>query len=164
MPLTQVFQPIVINGLHIKNRVVRTAHGTNLGGGALSDDLIAYHEARARGGVGLSMLEASGIHRSGPMTLNVWDDSIIERYQTLMRAVRPHGMRVFSQLNHLGSELGAPGERPWSASEFVSHGSGVLTHAMTTSEIAEVVAAFAAAAQRAVHGGLDGVEIHCAHG
>jgi 2,4-dienoyl-CoA reductase-like NADH-dependent reductase (Old Yellow Enzyme family) len=162
--LRHVFEPITLNGLEIKNRVVRTAHGTNLGGGALSDDLIAYHAARARGGVGLSMLEASGVHPSGPMTLNAWDDSIVPRYEALMRAVRPHGMRVFSQLNHLGSELGRPGERPWSASELASPGSGLITHAMTVGEIQAMVHAFAAAARRAVEGGLDGVEVHCAHG
>jgi 2,4-dienoyl-CoA reductase-like NADH-dependent reductase (Old Yellow Enzyme family)/thioredoxin reductase len=162
--LRHILAPITINRLEIKNRVVRTAHGTNLGGGTLSDDLIAYHAARARGGVGLSMLEASGIHPSGPMTLNAWDDSIIPRYEALMRAVRPHGMRVFSQLNHLGSELGKAGERPWSASELVSPGSGLLAHAMTVGEIQALVHAFAAAARRAVEGGLDGIEVHCAHG
>jgi len=162
--LEHILAPIRINGVEIKNRVVRTAHGTNLGGGALSDDLIAYHAARARGGVGLSMLEASGVHPSGPMTLNVWDDTIIPRYEALMRAVRPHGMRVFSQLNHLGSELGRSGERPWSASELTSPGSGLKTHAMSVGEIQALVHAFAAAARRAVEGGLDGVEVHCAHG
>ncbi len=162
--LRHVLEPITINGLVIKNRVVRTAHGTNLGDGALSDDLIAYHAARARGGVGLTMLEASGVHPSGPMTLNAWDDAIVPRYEALMRAVRPHGMRVFSQLNHLGSELGAAGARPWSASEFSSPGSGLMSHAMTVGEIQAMVHAFAAAARRAVEGDLDGVEVHCAHG
>jgi 2,4-dienoyl-CoA reductase-like NADH-dependent reductase (Old Yellow Enzyme family)/thioredoxin reductase len=164
MTLTHVLQPLTINGLEIKNRVVRTAHGTNLGGGALSDDLIAYHQARARGGVGLSLLEASGIHRSGPMTLNVWDDDIIPRYRLLMDQVRPHGMRMFSQLNHLGYDLGPPGQRPWSASETISPGSGLMSRAMTVEDIEALVDAFAAAARRAVEGGLDGVEIHCAHG
>ncbi|MDX1580002.1 MAG: FAD-dependent oxidoreductase [Alphaproteobacteria bacterium] len=164
MAFDHVLSPISIKGLEIKNRVVRTAHGTNLGGGALSDDLIAYHEARAKGGVGLSMLEASGIHPSGPMTLNVWDDSIIPRYEELMKKVRPHGMRMFSQLNHLGYDLGPPGQRPWSASETVSPASGLMSIAMSKDQIAEMVDAFARAAARAVEGGLDGVEIHCAHG
>jgi 2,4-dienoyl-CoA reductase-like NADH-dependent reductase (Old Yellow Enzyme family)/thioredoxin reductase len=164
MALDDVLSPIEINGLEIKNRVVRTAHGTNLGGGSLSDDLIAYHEARAKGGVGLSMLEASGVHWSGPMTLNVWDDSIIPRYKLLMEKVRPHRMAMFSQLNHLGYDLGPPGQRPWSASETVSPGMGVMAHAMTGDEISEVVGSFAQAARRAVEGGLNGVEVHCAHG
>jgi len=48
MAYDKILSPITINKLGIKNRVVRTAHGTNLGGGNLSDDLISYHEARAR--------------------------------------------------------------------------------------------------------------------
>ena len=51
-----VFQPQQIGGCTIKNRIVRTAHST----GARGDDLIAYHEARARGGVGLAIIEIAG--------------------------------------------------------------------------------------------------------
>ena len=102
MALEHVLSPIRINKLEIKNRVVRTAHGTSMGYGDLSDDLIAYHEARARGGVGLSVLEASSVHWSGPMTLHAWDDAIIPRYELLMKKVAPHGMRMFSQINHMG--------------------------------------------------------------
>jgi len=47
--LRHILEPININGLTIKNRVVRTAHGTNIGRGRMDDDLIAYHAARARG-------------------------------------------------------------------------------------------------------------------
>jgi 2,4-dienoyl-CoA reductase-like NADH-dependent reductase (Old Yellow Enzyme family)/thioredoxin reductase len=164
MAYDRILSPIKINRLEIKNRVVRTAHGTNLGGGELSDDLISYHAARAHGGVGLSILEASGVHYSGPMTLNVWDDSIITRYQLLMDRVRRYGMRMFSQLNHLGYDLGTMGERPWSASETVSPGSGMLSIAMSQDQIAELVQSFADAAGRAVEGQLNGVEIHAAHG
>ncbi|TDI61789.1 MAG: FAD-dependent oxidoreductase [Alphaproteobacteria bacterium] len=164
MAYDRILSPITINQLEIKNRVVRTAHGTNLGGGDLNDDLISYHAARARGGVGLSILEASGVHYSGPMTLNVWDDSIVQRYQLLMDRVRRYGMRMFSQLNHLGYDLGPTGERPWSASETVSPGSGMLSIAMSKDQIAELVQSFAEAAGRAVEGRLDGVEIHAAHG
>ena len=62
-----VLSPIDIAGVAIKNRVVRTAHVTMLGldgPGGISDRLIAYHEARAKGGVGLTVLEiCSGIPR-----------------------------------------------------------------------------------------------------
>ncbi len=163
MALDHVFSPLEINGLEIKNRVLRTAHGTNLGAD-LSDDLIAYHEARARGGVGLSLTEASSVHRTGPMTMHAWSDDIIPRYRKLMQAVRPHGMRMFSQINHMGYLQGPPWAQPWSASEtLVNPATGMTAHAMTTEEIAEVVDAFAQAARRAVEGGLDGVEVHAAH-
>ncbi|MEN3953353.1 FAD-dependent oxidoreductase [Iodidimonas sp. SYSU 1G8] len=163
MALDHVFSPLVINGLEIRNRVLRTAHGTNLGAD-LSDDLIAYHEARARGGVGLSLIEASSVHRTGPMTMHAWSDDIIPRYRKLMQAVRPHGMRMFSQINHMGYLQGSPWAQPWSASEIlVNPLTGLTSHAMTKEEIAEVVDAFAQAARRAVEGDLDGVELHAAH-
>jgi 2,4-dienoyl-CoA reductase-like NADH-dependent reductase (Old Yellow Enzyme family) len=164
MALDHVLRPLNIKHVEIKNRVLRTAHGTNLGCGDLSDDLIAYHEVRARGGVGLSILEASSVHWSCPMTLHAWDDGIIPRYRRLMDAVRPHGMRIFSQINHMGYLQGAVWSQPWSASEIlVNPVSGMTSHAMTVDEIAEMVDAYAQAARRAVEGGLDGVEVHAAH-
>ncbi len=164
MALEHILSPLTVGNVTLKNRVVRTAHGTNLGNGALSDDLIAFHVERARGGVGLTILEASSVHWSGPMTLHAWNDGIIPRYRKLVAKVAPHGMRLFSQLNHLGSLQGAPWCRPWSASETVNPLTGMRSHAMSEGDIAEVVAAYADAARRAREGGLDGVEIHCAHG
>ena len=64
MALDHVLSPLTINGLDIKNRVLRTAHGTNLGDGAFSNDLISYHEARAKGGVGLTCIEACLLYTS----------------------------------------------------------------------------------------------------
>lgn len=163
MALQQVLSPITIGGIAVKNRVVRTAHGTSMGYGDLSDDLIAYHVARARGGVGLTILEAASVHWSGPMTLHAWDDAIVPRYEKLMEQALPHGMRVFAQINHMGVYGGAPWQRPWSASENPAPGSPMLAHAMSADDIAEVTAAFAAAAARVKAGGLNGVEVHCAH-
>ena len=163
MALERVLSPIAIGGVTVKNRVVRTAHGTSMGYGDLSDDLIAYHVARAKGGVGLTILEAASVHWSGPMTLHAWDDAIIPRYQALMAQAAPFGMRVFAQINHMGLYGGPPWQRPWSASEVPVPMSPMQAHAMTQPEIAEVTQAFAQAATRVKAGGLDGVEVHCAH-
>ncbi len=165
MPYENVLSPLTLKGLTLKNRVVRTAHGTHLGQTKLNDDLIYYHEARARGGVGLTILEAAGVHPSGPLTLHSFDDSIIEAYKRLMDAVAPHGMAVFQQFQHLGSES-APvgGGAPWSASPNMSQSLQVPCHEMTKSDIRELIDAFVAASLRAQKGGLHGVELHCAHG
>ena len=64
MALDHILRPITINGLEIKNRIARAAHGTSYGRGVISEDLIAYHEARGRSGVGLNILEATVVHRS----------------------------------------------------------------------------------------------------
>ena len=104
MTLEHVLSPIDINGVTLRNRVVRTAHGTNIGQGRVDDDLIAYHLARGRGGVGLSIVEAASVHRTDTGTLRLHDESCVADFRRLMDAIRPTGMKMFSQLGHLGHD------------------------------------------------------------
>ena len=67
----RLFEPLDIGPITIANRIVRSAHGTGLSG----DALIAYHEARARGGVGMSTIEATSVHPGAPGRLPLWDVS-----------------------------------------------------------------------------------------
>lgn len=165
MALTHLLQPITINKLEVKNRILRTGHGTYYGKGSVSDDLIAYHEARARSGVGLTTLEVTCVHRSSVNnTLFGWDDEIIPGFRKISAAMHKHGMKLFTQLWHGGQHWpSADGAPPWSASTVPSPW-GFVPIAMTHDQIEEIVAAFAAAAVRAREGGLDGVELHFGHG
>jgi 2,4-dienoyl-CoA reductase-like NADH-dependent reductase (Old Yellow Enzyme family) len=165
MALTHLLRPITINKLEIKNRILRTGHGTYYGKGSVSDDLIAYHEARARSGVGLTTLEVTCVHRSSVNnTLFGWDDDIIPGFRKISAAMHKHGMKLFTQLWHGGQHWpSADGQPPWSASTVPSPW-GFVPIAMTRDQIEEIVAAFAATAVRAREGGLDGVELHFGHG
>jgi 2,4-dienoyl-CoA reductase-like NADH-dependent reductase (Old Yellow Enzyme family)/thioredoxin reductase len=165
MALTHLLQPITINKLEVKNRILRTGHGTYYGKGSVSDDLIAYHEARARSGVGLTTLEVTCVHRSSVNnTLFGWDDDIIPGFRKISAAMHKHGMKLFTQLWHGGHHWpSADGQPPWSASTVPSPW-GFVPIAMTRDQIEEIVAAFAATAVRAREGGLDGVELHFGHG
>ena len=165
MSYEHVLAPIEINRLVVKNRVVRTAHGTNIGQGRITDELIAYHEARAAGGCGLTILEAASVHPTDMGTLWLHDASVVNDYRRLVSRLAPYGMAVFQQLGHLGYEgLTADGGPPWSASELAGPSIRRPAKAMTADDIAELTDAFAAAARWAVEGGLDGVEVHIAHG
>lgn len=166
MPLYEhVLAPIEVNGLEIKNRVVRTAHGTNIGQGRITDELIAYHEARAAGGCGLTILEAASVHPTDMGTLWLHDASVVGDYQRLMDRMAPYGMAVFQQLGHLGYEgVTADGGPPWSASELAGPSIRRSAKAMTADDVSELTDAFAQAAQWSVEGGLNGVEVHIAHG
>lgn len=165
MALTHLLKPININKLEIKNRILRTGHGTYYGKGSVSDDLIAYHEARARSGVGLTTLEVTCVHPSSVNnTLFGWNDDIIPGFAKIAAAMHKHGMKLFTQLWHGGQHWpSADGAPPWSASTIPSPW-GFVPIAMTKDQIEEIVAAFAATAVRAREGGLDGVELHFGHG
>ena len=165
MSYEHVLAPIEINGLEIKNRVVRTAHGTNIGQGRITDELIAYHEARAAGGCGLTILEAASVHPTDMGTLWLHDASVVDEYRRLMDRLAPYNMTVFQQLGHLGYEgVTADGGPPWSASEVAGPSIRRPAKAMTADDIAELTDAFAQAARWSVEGGVHGVEVHIAHG
>ena len=165
MALTHVLQPISIGGVTIPNRVVRSAHGTRFGGGLMSDDLIAYHALRARGGVGLSILEIMAVHPSSPSGVNGFDPRIGDGYKRLLDEVRPHGMRLFQQIWHGGHHtMPQDGSPPWSASDIPGPRLGVVPVPMTRVMIDEIVESYARRARMCQEIGLDGVEIHAAHG
>ena len=163
--LRRVFEPIQIRGVEIPNRVVRTAHLTKLGMGLVSDDLIGYHAARARGGVGLSIIEATAVHPSSVLGLVGYDDSVIPMYKKLMDTVRPLGMRVFQQLWHGGHVYPPPGGLPMrGASALPGPVAGLPAVPIGTEEVGDFVAAYAAAARRSAEAGIDGIEIAASHG
>ncbi|MDE0613890.1 MAG: NAD(P)-binding protein [bacterium] len=165
MSYEHVLVPIEINGLEIKNRVARTAHGTNIGQGRVTDELIAYHEARAAGGCGLTILEAASVHPTDMGTLRLHDASVVDDYRRLMGRLAPYNMAVFQQLGHLGYEgVTADGGPPWSASEVAGPSIRRPAKSMAQDDIDELVDAFAQAAQWSIEGGLHGVEVHIAHG
>ncbi len=165
MTYTHVDKPIRVGGIALKNRVVRPAHGTIHGKGVMSDDLIAYHEARARGGAALSILEVGSVHPTSAFSLNVFDPALEGGFRKLVETVRPHGMKLFQQLWHAGHHiLPMDGSPPWSASDIPSVEVGVVPVAMTKTMIDTIIGAYAECARRCEDYGLDGVDIHCAHG
>ena len=156
-----LFQPIDVGPITIPNRIVRSAHGTLLTG----ERLIAYHEARAAGGVGMSTLEATGVHANAPSVLPLHSDDVIPIYRELMDRIRPYGMKMLQQIYHPGSAT-----RPKKAATQVSSSPipnpmvGGIPIEMTHPMIAEMVEAFASAARRCREGGLDGVDVHASSG
>jgi len=117
MSLSCLFEPIKIGNVVVPNRVVRTAHGTHFASDTLNNDFIAYHEARAKGGCGLTVLEIASVHPSSVGTVRNFDDKIIPEYEKLVKAIRPHGMKMFQQLHHGGAHFPGMDGIAWSASD-----------------------------------------------
>jgi len=165
MNYTHVHTPLQIGRTTIKNRIFRPAHATILGKGAMSDALIAYHEARARGGAGLSIVEVGSVHPTSPLAIDLWKAELEPGYRKLGDMGRKYDMKIFQQLWHAGHH-GMPrdGTPPWGASATPSVEVGIVPIEMTKSMIAEIIESYALAARRMEAWGLDGVDVHCAHG
>jgi 2,4-dienoyl-CoA reductase-like NADH-dependent reductase (Old Yellow Enzyme family) len=155
----------------LRNRIVNTGHNTGLSDGdRIGNRLIAYYEARARGGVGLIITGSTSVHPSSSPRLipavSNWDDLIIEQYRGLAAAVHQYGAAVIAQLNHAGAQSGiSDGVGPLLAPSPFNSELGIETpQALDLDTIGKIIDAFASAAARARSGGLDGVEIHAGHG
>jgi 2,4-dienoyl-CoA reductase-like NADH-dependent reductase (Old Yellow Enzyme family) len=165
-----LLSPVALGPVVLPNRVVSTSHQTTLVEDHLpTEAFVAYHAARAAGGVGAVFLEAAAVHPTGlltPHTLGGYLPGIVAGYERVADVLRPHGTRSFVQLFHGGREqFGGPPRAPAVAPSAVpSLRFKSEPRALSAAEIAELVAGFARAAGHARDGGLDGVEISMAHG
>jgi len=169
MVFEHLFSPLALGPVELPNRIVSTAHQTTLVHDHLpTEDFVAYHEARARGGAGLIVLEATAVPPSGLLTshtLGGYLPEIVEAYGRVAAAVRPHGTRLFVQLLHGGREqIATPPRAPALApSPVPSPRFRAEPRAATSAEIQELIAGYARCAELAAEGGLDGVEVSAAH-
>jgi 2,4-dienoyl-CoA reductase-like NADH-dependent reductase (Old Yellow Enzyme family) len=171
MSFKHLFSPHEIRGHEIRNRIFSTAHQTILAkDGSPSDEMAAYHEARARGGAGLIIMESSRPHAddvSSGYFIDSSTDACIPGYKKTADAAHKYGTKVFGQINH-GGRISYMHEGMY----LVSHGpSAVPDHrfhcmprVMSVEYIQILVNAFAAAAGRMMEAGLDGVELTASHG
>ena len=172
-PFKKLFEPFRIGQMELKNRLVMPPLGTGYAAdqGYVSQRLIDYHEARARGGVGLIIVEATApdVQCRGSSThLTIGDESYIPGFQELTGAIHKYGAKVAIQLQHSSmevrdGELMQVGPSPVTVPARVMGVLGKTPHELTVEEIAEIVQWFAAAARRAQAAGFDGVEVHGAH-
>ena len=167
-----LFSELTIGRVTLKNRVVSSGHDTVMAeDGLVTDRLIAYHEARAAGGVGLIVVQAAGVHESARYTshvLMVSDDSCIPGYRQLAEALHPHGCAVFGQLFHPGREImeSQDGSAPvaLAPSAVPTERFHVMPRALPVDLLHEIVAGYGAGARRLREAGLDGAEIVASHG
>jgi 2,4-dienoyl-CoA reductase-like NADH-dependent reductase (Old Yellow Enzyme family) len=164
-----LLSPFAIGKVELRNRFVFQPHFTALGGidGMPSDAHAAYHEERARGGVGLIVFESQAIHPSGKMSrrfVDAWDPKIIPYHRKVTDAVHAHGAKIFGQLTHGGhTSLEQPAHILWAPTQMPEPSSHVNTKAIDEDDIAAVIEGFATSARNLVEAGFDGIEIKIAH-
>lgn len=167
-----LFEPLQIRGKRLKNRIMSSGHDTSMPTDNLvNEQLIAYHRARAEGGVGLIVLQVAGVHDSARYTSHVLmatDDACIDGYRRLAETCHAHGTLVLSQIFHPGREIMESADGllavAYAPSAVPNERFRVMPRALDQDMIDEIIQGYADAARRLHQAGLDGVELVASHG
>ena len=162
-----LLQPFQLGHLTLRNRIVSTAHAPSfVENGHPRDRYRLYHEEKARGGIGLTIMGGStNVSPDSPSVFGqayAGDDSIVpwlERYAT---GIRAQGSGAIIQLTHLGRRTVWDNAHwlPVMAPSMVrERAHRAVPKIMEQADIDRVVADFAAAAARVARAGFDGVEL-----
>jgi 2,4-dienoyl-CoA reductase (NADPH2) len=169
-----LYEPFRLKGMELKNRLVMAPMHTKFASetGEVTDRLVAYLAARARGGVGLIVLENTcidwiyGRPAGNPVTIH--DDMCRGGMSNIPLAVHRYGARVMTQLQHTGRQnvrANIPGgQQPLAPSAVKSNRGGDEPRALEEHEIERIIQQFVDGARRSREAGFDGVELHGAHG
>ena len=173
MSYEKLFAPGNIGGLELKNRIVMPAMGCSLAEstGEAGARIIKYYADRARGGAGLIITEITRVDdETGvgtPNQLSVTNTHMIAQLSRLVEAVHAYDTKLFVQLHHPGNQTPSRligGKQPVSASDVICKVIGEQPRPLTTEEAEGMVKKFVTGAVIAQKAGVDGVEIHAAHG
>jgi len=186
--MPHLFDPLTLRSVTLRNRIaVSPMCQYSCIDGMANDWHLVHLGARAVGGAGLVMAEATAVEARGRITpedLGIWSDAHIEPLARVARFIAAQGSVPAIQLAHAGRK--ASRARPWavptrrwipeaeggwtpvgaSAVRFdaIAADDGPDPTALSIAEIEGVIAAFADAARRSVEAGFTVIEIHSAHG
>ncbi len=168
---SRLFSPFAKGRLATPSRLVILPHGTAMvREGNLTDDDIAYYEARTRGGVGMVITGAAIASPSSALRvrnlIEAWDENTRAMLGKRARVVQRNGAKMICQILHLGREFtGGDSEFPPAAPSAVrSPRDPYPPHELSDREIRTIIGDFARSAENIVKSGCDGVELHAAHG
>lgn len=169
MAFNDLFSPIKIRGMEIRNRIEFPAMGTKMvkDEKVVTDQLINYHAARSLGGNGLNFTEVCSVYdKAAPKNfLALSDDKYIPGMKKLADAIHEGGAKAGVQLWLGGSAVlfGDQTSMVVVPSDFKVEGTDYVIKAASKEIINECIKAFGDAARRAVEAGYDTVEFHAGH-
>ena len=166
--MTTLRDEVIINGMQLCNRIVLPPLTTNYGSpeGIVTDEIIQFYRDRSKD-IGLVIVEASAVRADGrivPNSLGLWEDGQVAGMARLAESIKEMGAAAVVQLNHAGARcMPLGGDMQGASPSGFAFKPDIDPFTMNPSQIDQMVTDFAAAAERAVEAGYDGVEIHGAH-
>ena len=168
-----LFAPGQIGRLGLKNRLIMAAMGNALADnrGGVTEAMLAYYRARARGGVGLVITQFAAVSPGDamPYNLSLQDDSFTPGIARLIDVIHQHGARVCVQLMHPGMLFllfkSLPAEQKIKVPSITARlPQGREYRELNVADIENIRQDFVNAAQRAKDSGADALELHACHG
>lgn len=167
MSTDPLLTPFTLKNLTLRNRIVSTSHEPSYSEDGLPKDRYrAYHVAKAKGGVGLTMIGGSSIvsRESAPAfgNLQIWKDETVHWLRLLTDEVHDNGAAVMIQLTHLGHRSSSY-SGDWlptisvSAVREKAHRS--FTKEAEDWDMDRIKADYVTAAQKCVEAGMDGIDL-----
>jgi 2,4-dienoyl-CoA reductase-like NADH-dependent reductase (Old Yellow Enzyme family) len=166
-PARSVFAPARLGPLTLKNRIIKSA--TFEGAtprGAVTDDLVAFHQRVAAGGVAMTTVAYLAVSPEGRTDRHcvLLGDDVIGDLRRLTDTVHAAGAAASAQIGHAGPVANARSNRsPSLAPSRRLNPSGAMTRSATEQDIARITEEYGRAAAAAVEAGFDCVEIHLGH-
>lgn len=166
----KLFAPCNLTNLQLKNHLIMAPMTTNFATdqGFITDRLLHHYETRAKGGVGLVIVEATCVEsprgKAFDFGLILDNDKYISGFSELTERIHKHNCKIAVQLHHAGAATRTciTHMQPVSASSIAWPGFDP-PRALDVFEIKAIEESFAKAACRARKAGIDGIEIHAAH-
>lgn len=169
-----LFQPGQIGSMELRNRMVQSPIFTQYAGtyGDISDRLLEYYRARARGGAGLIITENTSVDwqlgRTVGHPMRIDEDRFRSGLMALTEAVHNEGAKIAVQLHHTGrqnSQSNTEGNvPPLAPTGGITSAFGTEPRTIELEEIPALIDFYVQGARRAVEAGFDAVELHGAHG
>jgi 2,4-dienoyl-CoA reductase-like NADH-dependent reductase (Old Yellow Enzyme family)/thioredoxin reductase len=167
--LGELLKPSQIGKMPLANRVIMAPMYTQIGdeGGFVSDRLCAYYEERAKGGMGLIIVENTVVAVGGETGVRetaIYDDKFIPGLKRLAGIIHKYGVKAAIQLHHVGRQRSAHLGTPVAPSPIPCKFVRSQPRELTTEETDALIGYYATGAMRAKLAGFDAVEFHGAHG
>jgi len=169
MMFPNLFSPLKIGTVEVKNRISFQPHLTNFAVDCLpSERHMYYWGERAKGGAGLIITEEMSVHptdRAYEKLIDVYHAEVLPGFKKITDYVHQYDAKIFAQINHNGQQCdGAISRLPvWAPSPVPDILFRETPKEMEPEDIEEVARYFSRSAIHVREGGFDGVEIQFGH-
>lgn len=171
--LNQLFRPLTIKNLTLRNRVVMPPMCQYQATDGMPNEWhFVHYVSRAIGGVGLIIVEMTNIAPNGrisPKCLGLWNDEQKDAFGKIVDAVHAHGAKIAIQIGHAGrkaqdcDDVVAPSAIHYGTPDYPAQNLST-PRALSVNEIQNTINDYVCAVKRAVEAGFDAIELHAAHG